>query len=640
MKLTDSYNLETLYPELSKQWHPTKNGDLKPCRVTPGSGVKVWWKCKEGHEWISMIANRTNGNGCPFCAHSHASDEYNLQIMNPELAKQWHPTENGDLKPGEVTHGSEKKVWWLCEKGHKWREKVWYRNRNAGIGCPYCQGRKNRLGLDEYNLQVTNPSLAKQWHPTENGGLKPGKVKPSSNMKVWWLCEEGHKWREKIGYRNRYAGVGCPYCRSRDVSDEYNLQVTNPSLAKQWHPTKNGDLSPDKVTHGSRKKVWWLCGKGHQWKAVIDNRSMGQGCPYCYSRTVMRKSKKRNPKEINLLAVHPELAKQWHPIKNGNLKPDGVAPGANKKVWWICDNGHEWEAVIKNWNVHKVACPFCRKLKARKEHNLLAVYPGVAEQWHREKNGDLRPDKVAPRSGIKVWWKCDKGHEWESTILIRVRQNGCPYCAGKKVCPDNNLLFAHPGIAKQWHPKKNGTLTPVKVTGISSKKVWWRCEKGHEWIDIVSSRARGKGCPLCRRERVLAGNNLQMANPGLARQWHPTKNGDLTPGRVTHGSNMKVWWICNKGHEWMATIGNRTKGRGCPFCAHKHASDEYNLETLYPEVAKQWHPTKNGDLKPGKVIPGSKKKAWRLCENGHQWQTYISYRTSNTGSACPICRKK
>ncbi|MCP5050809.1 MAG: zinc-ribbon domain-containing protein, partial [bacterium] len=147
--------------------------------------------------------------------------------------------------------------------------------------CPYCQGRK--YTLDEYNLQLINPSLAKQWHPTENGGLKPDKVKPSFNMKVWWLCEEGHKWREKIGYRNRHAGAGCPYCRSRVASPEYNLQVTNPLLAKQWHPTKNGELTPDKITGASLKKVWWLCEKGHQWKAYVSQRINNNDldCPVC-----------------------------------------------------------------------------------------------------------------------------------------------------------------------------------------------------------------------------------------------------------------------------------------------------------------------------------------------------------------------
>ncbi len=68
------------------------------------------------------------------------------------------------------------------------------------------------------------------------------------------------------------------------LSDTYNLQVVNPDLAKEWHPTKNEDLNPEDVTSGSNKKVWWLCNEGHEWEAQINSRNSGRGCPYCSGR--------------------------------------------------------------------------------------------------------------------------------------------------------------------------------------------------------------------------------------------------------------------------------------------------------------------------------------------------------------------
>ena len=70
MRVSQKYNLAKLHPNLAKEWHPTKNGMLKPSDVTPGSGQKVWWKCLKNpkHEWPATVASRVNGSGCPECS--------------------------------------------------------------------------------------------------------------------------------------------------------------------------------------------------------------------------------------------------------------------------------------------------------------------------------------------------------------------------------------------------------------------------------------------------------------------------------------------------------------------------------------------------------------------------------------------
>ena len=128
-----------------------------------------------------------------------------------------------------------------------------------------------------------------------------------------------------------------------------------------------------------------------------------------------------------------------------------------------------------------------------------------------------------------------------------------------------------PSVAKEWHPIKNGNLTPKDVTPGSGKKVWWLCEKGHEWQEFVYHRIRGCGCPFCSGHRASKENCLQTVNPELAKEWHPTKNEKLTPRDVTYGSGKKVWWMCSRGHEWQAVISSRTKGNACTFC-HSESS--------------------------------------------------------------------
>ena len=126
-----------MHPEVARQWHPGKNGDLTPDQVTPASGKKVWWRCKKNHEWIAAINDRTTGaSGCPYCSGRRVNEENNLLAVNPGLAKQWYQRRNKYLKPDQVTPGANKKVWWKCEKGHIWQAKI--ADRSSGKGCPYC----------------------------------------------------------------------------------------------------------------------------------------------------------------------------------------------------------------------------------------------------------------------------------------------------------------------------------------------------------------------------------------------------------------------------------------------------------------------------------------------------------------------
>ena len=72
----------------------------------------------------------------------------------------------------------------------------------------------------------------------------------------------------------------------RAIPGKTDLATVNPTLAAQWHPTLNGDLLPSQVAPRSHKKVWWRCPTcGHEWTAMIANRSRGTGCPQCDLRS-------------------------------------------------------------------------------------------------------------------------------------------------------------------------------------------------------------------------------------------------------------------------------------------------------------------------------------------------------------------
>lgn len=262
-------------------------------------------------------------------------------------------------------------------------------------------------------------------------------------------------------------------------------------------------------------------------------------------------------------------------------------------------------------------------------------------QWHPVKNGDQTPASVLAGSNRKFWWMDELGHEWEQSLFNRcARRSGCPICAGRVVLPGfNDLASKNPGLAAQWHPTKNGSLTPQEVRPGSSRKVWWLCEKGHEWQATIASRSSGTGCPVCANRKIIPGeNDLATTYPALAAQWHPSKNGMLTPEKISHGYDRKVWWVCSKGHEWRASPTTRVKmGAECPICSNYLALTGYNdLATTHPDIAGQWHPTKNGSLTPQEIVAGSNRSVWWQCSLGHEWCAKVVDRTRGT-NGCPYC---
>lgn len=697
-KVLEGYNdLATTNPILAMQWHPVKNGELSPKNVTAGSSRKIWWICPFGHEWMTGINHRVAGTDCPVCAGKKiVAGANDLAKRNPQLALEWHPTKNGTLTATQVAPNSNKKVWWQCVRGHEWKASVCGRFR--GRSCPICVGEMktsfpeqaiffyfnqitqaiNRYSLDrrteidvylpEYKIGIEYDGIyyhnsdkafqreLKKEETLKKAGILLIRVKEADDN--FARSESGEILYSKPGMSdvelnsvvldlikkvNHIANVSLKadvditqdrlkiYEQYVSGEKQRSLLSQKPDLAKQWHPTKNGKLVPENVSVSANKRVWWMCKEGHEWQAMISSRSQGVGCPYCSGLKVLR--------GINDLATKkPEIAKQWHPTKNGTTLPNDVSEYSNKKYWWICDKGHEWEASVSDRRSKK-GCAVCSGHKVLLGYNdLLTTHSELASEWHPTKNGSIKAIDVTHGSDKKSWWLGKCGHEWEATISSRSLGNNCPYCSNQKVLVGyNDIATTNKKLASQWHPSKNGNHQPTDYTSGSNKKAWWLGECGHEWEANIASRNSGRGCPYCSGKKLLAGfNDLLTINPKLALEWHPTKNKDLKPSDFMPGSNKKVWWICEKGHEWENSINVRNGGNNCPYCANQMVLIGYNdLATTNQKLASQWHPTKNGDKKPTDYTAGANKKAWWICDLGHEWEAYISSRSK--GAGCQKC---
>lgn len=196
-------------------------------------------------------------------------------------------------------------------------------------------------------------------------------------------------------------------------------------------------------------------------------------------------------------------------------------------------------------------------------------------------------------------------------------------------------------LLAEWDAERNLPDTPASVTCGSHKKVWWRCKNGHSWQSTVRARSTyANDCPYCAGKKVSAGfNDLASHAPQLAAEWDTEKNGALTPQDVTPSSNRKVFWRCAHGHSYAARISARTEcGTGCPYCAGRKVLEGFNdLQTVFPKLAAEWHPTLNGALKPSQLTPGSNKRVWWQCPLGHVWKAVVYSRTGARPSGCPVC---
>lgn len=566
-----------------------------------------------------------------------------LEHEKEDLLKDWDYKKNLSLTPHDVSKAANRTVWWKCHIcGHEWTAQV--NSRYRGSGCRLCGYKRVSMSRRTPNIGESLldkcPELSQEWHPTKNMGLQPENVPFKSSYKAWWLGACGHEWQAVVS--SRATGTGCPYCSNVRVLTGYNdFETIFPEIAQEWHPTKNGDLTPKNVVAKSNKKVWWQCHVcGNEWEAAVSKRALGQGCPLCaqWIRTsfpekaiafYLRKAgvdvvenycaEWLNSFEVDCYLPNMRIAVEydgypWHQdvekdLRKSNLcRQNGIAlirirddrcpiindgflcryiQGRNENSlnaaieFVISVLQHDYQLSIlseTDVNVARDRMHIYELMELREQEQSFArLRPDLIDEWNSEKNGSIRPEDVTPFSDKKVWWKCKAhGHEWEAAIKSRTKGSGCPICSGNQVLAGfNDLATIAPKLAAEWHPTRNIPLTALEVTPQSSLKIWWQChECGYAWKAAVYSRnGAQKGCPECARKRVHAklrmpkpGQSLLERDPSLAAQWHPEKNGELKPENVTLNTHQKVWWLGQCGHEWEAVVYSRRAGNGCPIC--------------------------------------------------------------------------
>ncbi|WP_425484730.1 zinc-ribbon domain-containing protein [Leifsonia soli] len=404
-------------PRAIGEWDWRRNEETRDPWSSRGTSLKASWTCDAGHAWKTTPYVRTLA-GCPYCAGQSAwLGESDLATQFPGLAAEWDYTpgaNSGD--PSHANSRSNRRVSWICGRGHRWVTAIYNRTRN-GSGCPYCAGK--RIIPGETDLVTRRPDLAAEWDYSRNGPRDPHTLGSKSAAKVWWEGPCGHHWQALIS--NRSKGMGCPYCgRKRALPGETDLATVRPDLAAEWH--HSNQLSPTDVLPNSGRKVTWQCAEGHLWNAIVISRSKGRGCPYCSGKLVI-------PGKTDLATIRPDIATEWD--SSNSLTAQEVTAHSDRLATWKCRAGHVWQAVVSNrTGRRRVGCPYCSGHRAIPgQTDLRTLRPDLAAEW--DISNTRPPDHAKPTSTFKVAWRCARGHVWEATPRHRSQGHGCPHCAPK-----------------------------------------------------------------------------------------------------------------------------------------------------------------------------------------------------------------
>ena len=417
-----------------------------------------------------------------------------------------------------------------------------------------------------------------------------------------------------------------------------------PKLLKKYDFEKNKNIDINTLTARSSRKIWWKCPKcGRSWFATIasQNDKIPHGCPYCVDHTVLP-VKGQN----DLLSQYPDIvAKYWDYDKN-KIKPDEVTCKSSRKVWWHCSVGHKWQAAVGN-KVNGSGCPKCN-IENVNSFCEQAFYFYIKQVFPDAINSDqhigMELDIYIPSKKVAIEYDGQPWHKTKRKYKLDLKKN--------ILCLNNNIT-----LIRIREPKLKELPNCIifnredTETNLSLDKVIIETLQYLNVSSIHVDTAKDAPDILSQYAQKKYKNSLAYLYPNIAKEWDYAKNGKLTPDKVNKASRFKVWWKCPKGHEYQMSVSDRTciykrkdgrirKPYKCPYCSGKRILTGFNdFQTRYPEIAKTWNYTKNGNLLPNQCMPKSKKKVWWQCPKGHEYQRSLNAQCRCNGR-CPYCDGK
>ncbi len=559
----------------------------------------------------------------------------------PDIARQWDYERNGDLTPADVTYGSNKVVWWKCSHcGQSYKKKIANRTAPAkrkteSYKCPICLGRIIIPGFN--SLKAKFPEMIeKEWDYGKNS-IDPDTIPPNYRKKVWWICNNGHGYDSLPGNKINHNGGDCPYCSSNRLCRESSLGYQNAQLAAEWHPTKNGIITPFDVFANSNSYAWWRCSScGHEWRAKISNRNINKrGCPHCANsrsssvpeQLLFRAIKKYYPDAINRHRINKDEIDVFIPSLNIGFEYDGQRFHTEKKL--PKDVAKTKRLISKGLVLYRfregnspdIQISGCIAIRVNYSPEYKDLESKLEVLLAKISAKDINIDFSSEINDVRATLDCLSYEKSFAASEEQKRNNGISPVA-------------------IWDYESNFPLTPEMVRPYSDNVVNWVCPNNpeHRWQNSVKAITLGYGCRRCVSKRHIYTTEdwIKKAKKvhGNKYQYHLVQYVD---------SETKINIICKKHGIFQQIPYEHLNGRGCPYCAHQKFHQAESLATLFPDIAKEWDYELNASTgyTPYNIGINTKKKFYWHCNNGcnHSYLATIAYRVKHN-SGCAVCHGK
>ncbi len=418
------------------------------------------------------------------------------------------------------------------------------------------------------------------------------------------------------------------------MRNPHPLSAHYPQIAEEWHPSKNGRLTPADVSYGSKKKVWWRCSQHpeHEWEMPVYRRT-GKFTPYC-------------PVCVSFGFQHPERARFFDTTKNECTVYD-FRPHSNKKYWWQCPKAasHSWQARPgKILRPESDPCPYCNGKAVCAENSLAFCRPDIAAEWHPTKNKKVTPWDRTPGSSKKAFWVCAKGHSYETRIKARTyRNSGCPLCKNKVSRPETYLFSELKWIFDNAisNYQKNQYRIDIYLPDYNI---------GFEYDGYYYHKDRIKQDRLRNRSMSMDGITIiRMREPGLdkiAPQDILIKKGEknqaLTLLALQQLKKLNKSASTNERlNNYLAQGKRKNIKLYREILANASVPEENSLAYLVPSSLEDWDYEENAPLTPFIVTKGQHDKVyWRCAKNSKHPSFSMAINNYVNGNRCPICAGK
>ena len=473
-------------------------------------------------------------------------------------------------------------------------------------------------------ISVADTPAVRYWDYGRNAGIDPATVASKSGKKFWWICCDCGQPHQKVAQheqdsqRCRLCGqkYGCRNAMPTRVAKTHS--VADDPIGKYWDYERNVGIDPATVAYKSNSVYWWICskcGKPHQRTATNEQKSTL--CQECGREKGSASSYAARVRKTHSIADDPIVGKCWDYERNTE-DPTKFTYQCNRKFWWICPECGESFQRAGNHMHDGQLCDKCamKRIHARRHVTYMQTAVSIADDpiqskyWDYERNPE-DPHDIPFRSNGYYYWicpECGKSYKRNASYQY-VSSHLCNDCA------DKARLAAHaatrmersekvsdrPNLLAQWDYEKND-VSPDQVLAHAITNYWWKCPMcGKSEQSTPDKKYETRACFKCgsilggkkhREMEVLRKGSFGDLHPHLAKEWHPTMNGDVTPYDITSGCSDYFYWQCKYGHVFQTSPSERVKRHaGCPTC-------KMSLRTSFTEQAIAFYLSKTLEVKP------------------------------------------